>query len=60
MRRIKRYPNRKLYDTEAREYVTLAQSRDALIKGFLGGRGFLGGQGRTHAENSDHRDNKND
>jgi polyhydroxyalkanoate synthesis repressor PhaR len=24
VRRIKRYPNRKLYDTEAREYVTLA------------------------------------
>lgn len=33
MRTIKKYPNRRLYDTEASRYITLADVRDMVLKG---------------------------
>lgn len=33
MRTIKKYPNRRLYDTEASRYITLADVREMVLKG---------------------------
>ncbi len=33
MRAIKKYPNRRLYDTEASRYITLADVREMVLKG---------------------------